>query len=329
MNRATGPTGLSPQRPPRAPARRQLIRGLIVVTGLALALILSVVALAKSRPRISCPGTCWIPSTKTPQPWQWELDHPLRLTSAADMGTNSKTFTGKRAHPPSIYDIDGIDNSASTVLALHRRHDHAICYIEAGAAGDYPDGAYPTYYAEFKRAGVVGAAVQGYPERYVNINSPKTVAIVKAIIRNQCAAKHFDAVEPDIDDSWYDSTGFTITMKDEEVYLGKLSAYAHSLGLSWGLKDGDQANSLPESATFIRYLVAHHIVNWGLTEQSFQYGTVSAIYPVFARAHLTVFEAEYSDQNSPANYCVLANKLNINAVLYDENLDGLERVTCR
>jgi hypothetical protein len=73
-------------------------------------------------------------------------------------------------------------------------------------------------------------------------------------------------------------------------------------------------------------------VDFALTEQSFQYNTTSALYPVFANAGLAVFEAEYNDQGStvaPASYCATANAGNINAVLFDSNLDGGVRVTCR
>ena len=247
------------------------------------------------------------------------------------MGTNGTLYTGGNASAPSVYDIDGIENPASTVAALHARGKHAICYIEVGASGPY-GGAFTTYFNQFTAAGVVGNAMPGYPEYYLNINAPATASIVKSIIRDQCAAKGFDAVEPDIDDSWYNNTGFSISAANEEVYLGALSSYAHSLGLGWGLKDGDQASNLSQSAAFIRDLIATHTVDFALTEQSFQGGSVSAIYPSFANAGLAVFEAEYNDQGStipPANYCPIANSDNLNAVQFDSNLDGAVRVTCR
>ncbi len=76
--------------------------------------------------------------------WQWELDHPLDLSSAADMGTGVSTYVGTPAPDPTVYDIDGFDNPAATVSALHARGDHVICYIEVGAAENYrPD------YAQF------------------------------------------------------------------------------------------------------------------------------------------------------------------------------------
>jgi hypothetical protein len=277
----------------------------------------------------ACTGACWIPSAAAPIPWQWELGHPLSLTSSSDMGTNSKTYAGAQAPVPQVYDIDGIENPASTVAALHAQGKHVICYIEVGAAGNY-GGAYSTYYAEFQSAGVLGAPMPGYSENYLNINSHATVAILESIIHDQCYAKGFDAVEPDIDDSWYDSTGFTITMANEEAYLATLSGYAHSLGLSWGLKDGDQADVLADSATFISDLIAAHTVDWGLTEQSFQYATIPAIYPAFAGAGLALFEAEYAGiRTKPAAYCPVANRDNINTTWFDTRLDGKVRVTCR
>jgi hypothetical protein len=273
----------------------------------------------------------WVPSATRPLAWQWELGHALSLSSPSDMGTNGTLYTGGSAPAPVVYDIDGIENPASTVAALHARGDRVICYIEVGAAGPY-GGAFTTYFDQLTAAGVVGNAMPGYPEYYLNINSAATVAVVESMIRDQCAAKGFDAVEPDIDDSWYDSTGFSISAANEEAYLGTLSSYAHSLGLGWGLKDGDQASNLSQSAAFIDELITTHTVDFALTEQSFQGGSVSAIYPAFARAGLAVFEAEYNDQGStvpPSSYCPTANSDNINAVQFDSKLDGAVRVACR
>ena len=273
----------------------------------------------------------WVPSATRPLEWQWELGHALSLSSPSDMGTTGTLYTGGSAPAPVVYDIDGIENPASTVAALHARGDRVICYIEVGAAGPY-GGAFTTYFDQFTAAGVVGNAMPGYPEYYLNINSPATVSVVESIIRDQCAAKGFDAVEPDIDDSWYDNTGYSISAANEEAYLGTLSSYAHALGLGWGLKDGDQASNLSQSAAFIDDLVTTHTVDFALTEQSFQEGSVSAIYPELAHAGLAVFEAEYNDQGSgipPSSYCPIANSDNINAVQFDSKLDGAVRVACR
>src|SRR5690348_10127216 len=64
----------------------------------------------------------WQPANSGPNngpEWQWELDHPLRVGSAADMGLSSTNAVGTVAANPTVFDIDGIENPASTVAALH------------------------------------------------------------------------------------------------------------------------------------------------------------------------------------------------------------------
>jgi hypothetical protein len=262
----------------------------------------------------------WIPPVHAE--WQWELDHPLNLSSASDLGTGDHTYAGAGAATPTIYDIT---NPASTVSALHARGDHVICYIEVGAAGDYygNDDGNTSYFAELQGAGDLGKPVAGYPESYLNINAPSTLAVVESLIKNECAAKGFDAVEPDLDDSYTDATGFSITEQQNVAFDAALSNYAHSLGLSWGLKNGDTADG------FATDLQPH--VDFVLDEQCFQYGTCGAFYPAFSRAGKAVFEVEYGDQGGPAatSFCPLANADGFNAVTFDSNLDGKVRIPCR
>lgn len=224
------------------------------------------------------PAGRWVPALGN-VPWQWELDHPLDLASANDMGTGATTYTGAAAPNPVVYDIDGFDNTAATVVALHAKGFHAICYIEVGAAERYrPD------YSQFP-ASVLGKEMAGYPaERYVDIRSPLVVRIVEARIA-MCAAKHFDAIEPDIDDSYADPTGFPITMDENVRYDITLADFAHSLGLSFGLKNGD-------NPAFASQLLPH--VDFALDEQCFQYSTCNAFFPSFRDAGKAVLEVEYS-----------------------------------
>ncbi|MBV8527419.1 MAG: endo alpha-1,4 polygalactosaminidase, partial [Candidatus Dormibacteraeota bacterium] len=89
-----------------------------------------------STPTPSPSGSRWIPST-APTGWQWEIGHPLSTSSSTDMGTGLASFVGGPAINPTVYDIDGFDNPASTVAALHALGDHVVCFIEAGAAENY------------------------------------------------------------------------------------------------------------------------------------------------------------------------------------------------
>ncbi len=252
--------------------------------------------------------TWWVPPAALS--WQWELDHPLDLSSASDMGTGVSTYLGTPAPDPTVYDIDGFDNSAATVSALHARGDHVICYIEVGAAENYRSD-----YSQFPPSDL-GDAVSGYPsERYLDIEDGTVVRIIEARIA-MCAAKGFDAIEPDIDDSYTDSTGFTISEAQNLQYDATLAAYAHSLGLAWGLKNGDDpsfAAAMEPTADFV------------LDEQCHQYDTCSSFDP-FASAGKAVLEVEYSE--SPSLFCPAANAADEDALKMDVALSG-GRLPCR
>jgi hypothetical protein len=238
------------------------------------------------------------------------------------MGTGDTTYSGAAAANPTVYDIDGIENTASTVAALHALGAHVVCYIEVGTAGNYGD-AYTTYYNEFAAAGDLGNKLSGYPEYFLDINSPSTVSIVESIISQQCAAKGFDAVETDLDETFNSnegSTGFTITQANEEAYMTTLAGYMHSLGLGWFLKDCDDIGN----ASYCTDM--EPLADAVLTEQCQQYGTCSYL-GAFPAAGKAVFDAEY--QGPASAFCPTANSENFNAVLFDANLDGATRVPCR
>jgi hypothetical protein len=252
--------------------------------------------------------------------WQWEIGHALSLTSASDMGTGVDTFAGTPAPDPTVYDIDGILNPASTVAALHARGDRAVCYLEVGSAGDYytaaQEGTTTTYYAQLQAAGDLGAAMQGYPEYYLDLRSSSTVTIIESMIRQQCAGKGFDAVEPDIDDSYTDSTGFPITEAVNVAFDTTLAGFAHGLGLGWAQKNGDDATfavALEPTADFV------------LDEQCFQYSTCGAFAP-YSSAGKAVLEVEYSLATS--QFCPAANADDYDAMLMNVNLSG-GRQPCR
>jgi hypothetical protein len=226
------------------------------------------------------------------------------------MATGVLDYLGQPAPDPVMYDIDGFDNTAATVAALHAAGKHAICYIESGAWEDYrPDaGQYP--------ASVLGNAMDGYPsERYVDIRSAAVVALVQARVK-MCADKGFDAVEPDIDDSYQEPTGFPITQADNVKFNTTIANYAHSLGLSMGLKNGNE----PSFAAAME-----PAVDFVLTEQCFQYGECGSYKP-FTNAGKAVLSVEYNV--GVGSFCPQANTLGFNAVKQNVNLAG-GRTPCR
>jgi hypothetical protein len=251
-------------------------------------------------------------------PWQWEIDHPLDLSSATDLGTNDTLPNGQRAPAPKVYDIDGILNSASTVAGLHARRAHVICYIEVGSAGNYysaaQEGIATTYFAQYQAAGVLGNTLSGYPEQFLNINAAATVRITEAMIAQQCAAKRFDAVETDLDETYAGSdgaTGFTLTQADEVAYMTKLANFMHRLGLGWVIKNPDDTGD--NYATLMEPLA-----DAVLTEQCNQYSTCSALSAYFG--HKAIFNAEYTTPTS--SFCAADIAARINGTYFPVSLDG-------
>ena len=256
-------------------------------------------------------GSWWVPPLGN-VPWQWELDHPLDLNSASDMGTGVSTYLGTPAPDPVVYDIDGFDNTAATVAALHAAGDHVVCYIEVGAAENYrPD------YSEFP-ASTLGVTMPGYPdERYLDIRSAAVVDVIESRIVQQCADKGFDAVETDIDESYGTTTGFALTKADEERYMTTLADFMHALGLGWWIKDPDDTGD--SYATDMEPLA-----DAVLTEQCNQYGTCGLLSAY--QGHKAVFNAEYTEPTSV--FCPSDNAAGFNGAEFGVALAG-GRTPCR
>lgn len=157
----------------------------------------------------------WQPAEDTD--WMWELGQPLNTSNTRLMGTAVTAWNGDTppGDNPTLYDIDGIENPASTVTALHSISDHVVCYIEVGTAGNYytakQEGIPVTYYDQVKQAGDLGEKLKGYPEHFININAPSAVSIIEAMIAQQCSAKDFDGVETDLDETFGGNEGKTGT----------------------------------------------------------------------------------------------------------------------
>jgi hypothetical protein len=280
------------------------------------------------------PGSAWWrPESRGPNngpEFQWELDHQVSLQSGTDLGGAMDSAAHPAMAGRTIYDIDGIENSASTVAALHRMGGKVICYVEVGSAGNYypaaDEGRAVSYYAQLKAAGDLGAAVAGYPEQYLNINAPSTVTIIESMIRQQCAAKGFDAVEPDIDDSYTDHTGFPVTEAENVAYDRVLGSYAHRLGLAWGQKNGDNdpsfAAALEPTTDFL------------ITEECRYFQTCGIVTPPYVRAGKLVLDVEYTDDWGDdiaadlSHFCAADLAGGIDGTLFTTALNG-PRYSCR
>ena len=268
----------------------------------------------------------WQPAQDTD--WMWELGQALNTGNANLMGTGVTAWNGDTppGDNPALYDIDAIENPASTVATLHQMGDHAICYIEVGSAGNYytaaQEGITTTYYAQLKAAGDLGSKLKGYPEYFININASSAVSIIESMIGQQCAAKGFDGVETDLDETFGSNegkTGFTITVANEESYLTTLAGYMHGLGLAWIAKNLDDT----ENASFVDAM--EPLAQGTISEQCNQYKTCSYLSP-FEADHKWIGNAEYSD--ALAKFCPADNTADMNGILFNVNLDG-GRQPCR
>jgi hypothetical protein len=228
------------------------------------------------------------------------------------MGTGVTTYLGAPAPNPVVYDIDGFDNSAATLSALHAAGDHAVCYIEVGAAESYrPD------YSQFP-ASTLGNTVPGYPtERYLDIRSAAVVSVIESRIVQQCYAKGFDAVETDIDESYAANTGFTLAKAIEEQYMTTLANFMHGIGLGWWIKNPDDTGD--SYATDMEPLA-----DAVLTEQCNEYGTCALLSAY--QGHKAVFNAEYALSTSV--FCLTDNTAGFNGAEFNVALDG-SRAPCR
>ncbi len=204
-----------------------------------------------------CQGGCWNPNPTT-KPWQWQLQGKIDLSVKAP-----------------VYDID-MDVAQSNVQDIHAQGDRAICYVDVGSWEPYRDDA-----AKFPKR-LRGRHFPGFPqERWLDIRAMK---VLKPLMRKRfetCAAKGFDAVEPDNEEGYANRTGFHITGADQLKYNTWVSNEVHKLGMAVGLK-----NDLGQVQKMLPY------VDFEINEQCFQYNECGKLAPFISHGK-PVYGAEY------------------------------------
>jgi hypothetical protein len=128
-------------------------------------------AAGASSPGATAAASWWTPPQHLT--WFWQLQGTVKNDKAV-----------------AAYDIDGFENEASEVAALHAQGKHVICYIDAGTAEKFrPD------YGEFP-ASTLGRS-NGWPgERWLDIRQLAAIEPIIAVRFRMCHEKGFDAVEP-------------------------------------------------------------------------------------------------------------------------------------
>ncbi|MFE6049630.1 endo alpha-1,4 polygalactosaminidase [Kitasatospora sp. NPDC056446] len=239
-------------------------------------------------PGTTPPGTT-PPGTTAPPPagarwqptpglaWQWQLG------GAVDQSVDVP-----------VYDIDGFENDASVVAALHAKGRKVICYINAGSWEDFrPDS------AAFAKT-LQGSDTGWKGEKWFDIRKLDQLKPLMAARFDMCKSKGFDAIEPDTIEAYNQNSGFPLTPDDQLKYNRMLAQLAHERGLAIGLKnDLDQIPALLPDFDF------------AVNEECSQFDECDRVAP-FVKAGKAVFHVEYklgTDQ-----FCAKAKSLGFSSM---------------
>ena len=222
--------------------------------------------------------------------------------------------TVDNSHGAAAYDIDGFDNSAAEVAALHAMGKHVICYVDVGTwePGRPDQNSFP--------AGLLGNDVQGWPgERWLDVRpSGPSYAHLQAIMTarfQMCSQKGFDAVEPDNMDSFDgNNPGFPTTASDQATYDEWVASTVHSFGMAVF-----QKNDPSQAAILEPYF------DGALDEQCNEYSECASFQPYLAGGK-PVLNAEYD--LSTSQFCGADDDAGIMGAVYGLNLDGSEYQPC-
>jgi hypothetical protein len=226
----------------------------------------------------------WVPPQRLT--WYWQLTGRVRNSIAV-----------------AAYDIDGFENGAAEISALHHAGRHVICYLDVGTWESWRQDA-----RVFPRS-VLGRD-NGWPgERWLDVRRLSVLEPIMLARLEMCDRKRFDAIEPDNIDGFENDTGFSISAREQLAYDMWIAGEAHRLGLAVFEKND------PEQA---RQLEPHF--DGVLDEQCNQYHECSS-FAVYLRAGKPVLDAEYRRSLYPG-FCAADERAGIAGVLYDLELDG-------
>ncbi len=225
--------------------------------------------------------------------WQWQLDDDIDTSIEAQ-----------------VYDVD-LYVDQPVLHELHSRDAKLIGYISVGSWEDKrPD-------ADQFPGEVLGKAYIGWPgERWLDIRRIDLLAPIMRARLDLCAAKGFEAVEPDNIQIAENDTGFPLTYADQLAYAQWLVGEAHSRGLAIGLKNAPQ---------MVKDTL--DLFDFAITEDAFYYNWIGSMLP-FIEAGKPVFAAEYTDMDVDFEAaCAWGRAHNINFILKPRILTAYRR-TC-
>jgi endo-alpha-1,4-polygalactosaminidase (GH114 family) len=241
-----------------------------------------------------------VPETTSPSPppdwwhptpgltWQWQLGRALNLELQVD-----------------VWDID-LGVHKSVVDKLHSLDAKVICYISVGSHENWRSDA-----DQFPKE-VIGKKYEGWSgEWWLDIRRIDLLAPIMLARLDECAAKGFDAVEPDNMETYTNDTGFPLTYEDQLRYALWLAEEAHARGLAIGQKNApDQVKDLVD------------VYDFAITEDAFYYGWAEDMLP-YIQAGKPVFAAEYTDLPGDFDeFCRQSDDLGFSTILKHRDLDA-------
>lgn len=262
----------------------------VVILAMALASLAVIAGACSSRP-VARTAEIWRPAPGVS--WQWQL-------------AGGKVDT---SYGVDVYDIDGFDNGKATVDRLHADGSRVVCYISVGSWENWrPDkGRFPKK--------VLGNKYDGWPgERWLDIRRIDLIGPIMESRMDMCAAKGFDAVEPDNMDGYTNKTSFPLTYRDQLRYNRWLADEAHERDLSIAMKNHEAQ---------VEDLLPHY--DFAITEDCFDGRWCGTMKP-FVRGGKAVLATEYTDTGATRKkFCPEAEKLGLDAMLKKRNLGPWRR----
>ncbi|KWO06961.1 hypothetical protein WM26_28300 [Burkholderia cepacia] len=239
--------------------------------------------------------------------WQWQIDGNPINEKVLDSVNNARK----------MYDVDMELTDAGTIQRLKAKGITVVCYMEVGGredtrgdAGRFPDS-------------VLGYPVEGYEdhERWLDIRQTAILMPLMLARLDMAKKKGCDGIEPDLDDSYRQETGFPLTRDDQLRYNTALIAAAHDRGMSMGLKNGSGI-----AAAMAK------VADWALNEQCNRFHECGG-YASFIALNKAVFNVEYTrpDGMTLAAFCPADNQAGFDGILKlsSDTLSALPRAACR
>ncbi|KAF2673983.1 endo alpha-1,4 polygalactosaminidase precursor [Microthyrium microscopicum] len=234
--------------------------------------------------------------------WQPELTPKWQIILSSTLNSASRIVPSDAK----VWDLDVFETSASTISKLQDAGSKVICYYSAGTSEEGRNDLGGLTSSDY------GKGLPDWPgEKYINIKSDRVWSVMKGRI-DMAKEKGCDAVDPDNMDGYSNDNGLGLTQADAIAFVKKQSSYAHSLGMSIGLKNAEEI--LDQVQDSIEFAVNEECTKTGRC----------AWYNNLLAAQKPVFHIEYGSKSDSNTYCLksMSNGNQFATVIKHLSLDG-------